>query len=294
MKGSDDLSLFAWTAAKGDSSSHASGLLAETPACFAHSGRIVPRRFYEDTFAYSMTNIGLHIELPLQHRAGSDDDEFIVYLDCETYQGSGVFLCLLLKCYSARANQFCRINLDTLKNSRRERQIAKTASIYIRRSPLIFHPPDDSATRTVRVEIEPESFFLANVYPNAYIYRQTLRLAHEHGRYAVEIVRKVVGTRFVIILSITASGICLFRIEDLPLRKTLREILSDYRPTQWLNSLLGQSHTMLIGPLATSGNPVSWRASATVTMAGASSGCDFVLRVVAEKVNIDDSFLSEI
>jgi hypothetical protein len=81
MKSSTDQSLFAWTSHQSsnqnESTSHDdSGLLARHPKAFSHSSNIVP---YQSKIAFSMTNKGLHITLPIVRVV---DDWHVVILAC--------------------------------------------------------------------------------------------------------------------------------------------------------------------------------------------------------------------
>jgi hypothetical protein len=77
LRVSDDQSLFAW-----DSTSLSSsfGFLAKSPAAFAFAGDIVPIPSVSDVHAFSMTNKGLCITLPLLIRVWGD--EIIGLLNC--------------------------------------------------------------------------------------------------------------------------------------------------------------------------------------------------------------------
>ena len=86
MKLSDDQSIFAWS---GYNQQGGRGLLASSPKEFVNCGNI--RRYGDDshTSAFSMTNKGLHIELPLiPCRSPSERNLFYAVLACQRKQGS--------------------------------------------------------------------------------------------------------------------------------------------------------------------------------------------------------------
>lgn len=102
MKQSDDHSLFAWT-----SSDHCyRGLLARSLSDFASCSDIVPSISRMNRAPYSITNMGLSIELPMVTWAM---DTYLAALDCRHVTGSstaqiGIFLTLL----DGKTNQCAR------------------------------------------------------------------------------------------------------------------------------------------------------------------------------------------
>ncbi|CZR50162.1 uncharacterized protein PAC_00034 [Phialocephala subalpina] len=77
IKSSPDQSIFAWRANR-----ESSGLLAESPLDFADSGAIHPRNPLSTkdptVLPYSMTNIGLSINLPIRHGLGMLEAGFVL------------------------------------------------------------------------------------------------------------------------------------------------------------------------------------------------------------------------
>ena len=85
MKLSDDLSIFAW---RGNNQQGGRGLLASSPREFVNCSKV--RRYGDDsqTSAFSMTNKGLHIELPLiRFDKRSEKNLFLAVLACQRKQG---------------------------------------------------------------------------------------------------------------------------------------------------------------------------------------------------------------
>ncbi|KAK6831556.1 hypothetical protein RU639_002817 [Aspergillus parasiticus] len=80
MKESADQTLFAWEAPEA-SDRPATGLLAQSPADFKHSGDIVPFYFAKrDSAPFSVTNRGIRLHLPLYHNLLVKD---ILVLECQ-------------------------------------------------------------------------------------------------------------------------------------------------------------------------------------------------------------------
>ncbi|KAK2597031.1 hypothetical protein N8I77_012905 [Diaporthe amygdali] len=96
MKTSDDQSLFAWVNRDADAEA-LHGLLAPSPAAFAHSNGILPYHDWGDPREpYSMTNRGLRIQL---HLSARKDGIFVATIDCPVppdYADSS-FLAIYLK-----------------------------------------------------------------------------------------------------------------------------------------------------------------------------------------------------
>jgi hypothetical protein len=96
LKTSDDESIFVWYDELRELDPRPSGLLADSPECFRHSGRIRPihpkDRYKSFTLwkdnPFSMTNKGLHISLNL-FPYSLKDDMFIVPLECSSLGEDG-------------------------------------------------------------------------------------------------------------------------------------------------------------------------------------------------------------
>jgi heterokaryon incompatibility protein (HET) len=83
MKTSDDESIFAWSISAADSAEPLlTGLLARSPAEFAHSGNIIPLSRPKSSEPYSMTNKGLRIQLPLLADS-LDPHNYVALLSCQ-------------------------------------------------------------------------------------------------------------------------------------------------------------------------------------------------------------------
>ncbi|KMQ42939.1 Heterokaryon incompatibility [Trichophyton rubrum] len=104
MKQSDDHSLFAWKSADPNHR----GLFARSPEAFAESGHLVQSASKWNIKPYSLTNMGLSIELPMVEWSMG---VYLAALDCETegVQNSrvGIFLSDL-----PEKNQYARVMLD--------------------------------------------------------------------------------------------------------------------------------------------------------------------------------------
>ncbi|OAX84266.1 hypothetical protein ACJ72_01355 [Emergomyces africanus] len=104
MKQSDDQTLFAWKISDGETYH---GLLAKSPAAFADSGDIVRLLPSWNKSPYSMTNLGLSIEIPMISWAM---DTYFAALDIQKERAKerlGVFLTFL-----PEKNQYARIMLE--------------------------------------------------------------------------------------------------------------------------------------------------------------------------------------
>ncbi|KAM5447328.1 hypothetical protein MaudCBS49596_006092 [Microsporum audouinii] len=104
MKQSDDHTLFAWKS----SDPNYRGLFAKSPAAFIDSGRLIPSAVKWNDSPYSLTNMGLSIELPMVEWSLG---VYLAALDCETegVENSrvGIYLSDL-----PEKNQYARAMLD--------------------------------------------------------------------------------------------------------------------------------------------------------------------------------------
>ncbi|KAH8766762.1 heterokaryon incompatibility protein-domain-containing protein [Diaporthe sp. PMI_573] len=105
MKTSDDQSLFAWVNRDGDPE-ELHGLLAPSPAAFAHSNGILPYHDWGDPREpYTMTNRGLRIQL---HLSAREDGIFVATIDCPVppnYADSSFLAIYLKKISSGREDK---------------------------------------------------------------------------------------------------------------------------------------------------------------------------------------------
>jgi len=112
LKRSNDHSLFAWTEEKTSASKVLGGLLASSPSGFAHSNSCTPLSFFSGSnLPFSMTNLGLRIELPIFHVPQAPQDEFIAvsrlhFSRCSGYDMSECSNRALLTSKSQRQSQF--------------------------------------------------------------------------------------------------------------------------------------------------------------------------------------------
>jgi hypothetical protein len=106
LKQSDDQSLFAWSC----SDTSYRGMLAKSPAYFSNCSNIVRSAMKLGRAPYTMTNMGLSIELFMAPWAM---ETYLVLLDCETYGFSiarkGIFLKLL-----PERDQYARIMVNEM------------------------------------------------------------------------------------------------------------------------------------------------------------------------------------
>ncbi|KFY49116.1 hypothetical protein V495_00704 [Pseudogymnoascus sp. VKM F-4514 (FW-929)] len=104
MKNSEDQSLFAWTSKE----PYAQGLLARSPDDFAACGDIVMVRKRWNRIPYSVTNLGLSIQLPMMPWAM---DTYLVTLDCRNEDEPDSRVAIFLRLLS-RPNQLLRVPFE--------------------------------------------------------------------------------------------------------------------------------------------------------------------------------------
>lgn len=107
MKGSDDHSIFTWTASS--DSTAVVGLLAPSPANFINCDDIVPGKDSNVSIPYSMTNKGLRIQLPLRKREWTS--AYSAILNC-VKKGSIHHLAVDLCELHTEGDQFARIAME--------------------------------------------------------------------------------------------------------------------------------------------------------------------------------------
>ena len=127
MKHSDDHSIFAWTS----SESGYRGLLAKSPAYFSKCRNIVPSQFKLSRIPYSVTNMGLSVQLPMIPWAM---ETYFTALDCEVegFRDSriGIFLARL-----SENSQWARVMLEGADRRTFESELiskSKYQSIHVR------------------------------------------------------------------------------------------------------------------------------------------------------------------
>lgn len=153
MKNSDDQTLFAWHACSPKHTKDVvemdlkpvSGLLALSPAQFADSADIVPYRNWKNSLAYSMTNQGLRIELPMYtvERSGLS----IGILSCRHRASTEPLGVHLWPVWSGQGDQYarCRHEKRLVSVSRAKEERAVTRAIYVRKNILL--PSADAIDR---------------------------------------------------------------------------------------------------------------------------------------------------
>ena len=109
MKDSDDHTLFAW---KDDRSMADCGLLATSPTKFERSSLFKPYRDWNTSLPYSMTNLGLCIQLLLISSENHPQNSMAT-LNCQL-GSSSIQPAIYLRCISNKGNQFARINSNII------------------------------------------------------------------------------------------------------------------------------------------------------------------------------------
>lgn len=154
MRNTDDETLFAWKE-KGASTNprYPYGLLAKSPACFEDSGNFVPFRERLRP-AFSMTNKGLQITLPLEHRRGN---VYMGMLNCTPHSGRSGFIGIYLRKTNGvhdelkfeGAEQYVRIRAHELVGQ----VIAgpEIRSIYVRQNTGLWSPETSQASDILRL-----------------------------------------------------------------------------------------------------------------------------------------------
>ncbi|KAF7198120.1 hypothetical protein HII31_00476 [Pseudocercospora fuligena] len=136
IRKSDDHSIFAW---KAEMPLPTSGILAQHPSFFASSGSLRPLDDWEPRQPYSMTNMGLGIDLPLrdlEQDASNHGVLCIAALACVHPQQPSQRLCIYLTALSASSNQFARTYADEWTY---QATPSEARRIYIRQIPTSQH-----------------------------------------------------------------------------------------------------------------------------------------------------------
>lgn len=132
MKQSDDHSLFAWRDFSTSPGSHC-GLLARHPSAFALSKDILPYDDWEPRRPFSMTNMGLCIDLPMFRHDPFKNDDYAAVLACATppHYKNNSFVTIFLQQLAGR--QFVRIDPQKLGSTCCPRSYAGE-TIYVRQA----------------------------------------------------------------------------------------------------------------------------------------------------------------
>ena len=130
IKNSDDHSLFAWVKS-GTAADYKHGMLADSPASFAMSRKIVSHHdpLVSAIASYSMTNRGLSIDLPLTYIP--EIDMYLAALNCVVPPKYSSFLCIFLTIAGYR--QFARVKTNTLEYVQ-VKDIGKLAPVLVRQN----------------------------------------------------------------------------------------------------------------------------------------------------------------
>ena len=135
IKLSDDQSIFAWS---GYNQQGGRGLLASSPKEFVNCSNV--RRYGDDsqTSAFSMTNKGLHIELPLIPCGNpSEENLFQAVLACQRKQGAGYRDRYPLGIYLQRdqgehATNYVRVKADKIEEIKNPFAFHDKSELYVR------------------------------------------------------------------------------------------------------------------------------------------------------------------
>jgi hypothetical protein len=138
MKKSDDHSIFAWVLPWSETSAYrfSRGFIAQTPLAFANASTIV-RSKYTDTLPFTITNRGIHLQLPLKALrsfGGSSGTIFLAALDCK-YEKKDEFLAIQV--YKNVDGRYSRYHTATFQADKemptisfREREKMDKVSLY--------------------------------------------------------------------------------------------------------------------------------------------------------------------
>ncbi|RFU28338.1 hypothetical protein B7463_g7988, partial [Scytalidium lignicola] len=137
LKNSDDQSLFAW---KKNSKTY-QGLLASSPSDFTDCGNIVPSPSKWNRIPYSITNMGLSIQMPMIAWAM---EKYFAALDCELEDTPNSRIGIFLEILPKINNQYARIHLEGKERQTFESRLAAKAqyrTIYVRQN-IRLSPPE--------------------------------------------------------------------------------------------------------------------------------------------------------
>jgi hypothetical protein len=176
LKDADDHSLFAWretgslTDDKGPSMS-SRRLLASSPAEFASSRNIVPFRDHVYDTAYSQTNKGLQIQLPLV-LWDNTEDIYLAGLDCREAKDSNNngldHRCwIFLKRLSPTSTEFTRVELGTIKTVQPtfESGKEKRRMVRVRQKLSMSTSYDTERMYAFLIQTLPLGYTVSTVYP---------------------------------------------------------------------------------------------------------------------------------
>jgi hypothetical protein len=172
MKISDDYTLFTWTASKeGVRDWIGQGLLADSPADFVHCGNIRPSRPALASAPFSMTNLGLRMEL---HLIPWPDDEYLAIISCQRDGRDGHLLGLRLKQpFPAEKECFARMDSGIIIDVEREKvEPSQKRIVYITRNeegndlqqPL--HDYITSRMSWTMMPLQEHGYDVSEVYPD--------------------------------------------------------------------------------------------------------------------------------
>jgi hypothetical protein len=251
MEISDDQSLFAWKATEEDYIMSCQGLLAGSPAHFMGCDRITSYGDMLATTAYSMTNKGLQIELPLMP-GDKLTDTFTAILNCKEHKDQFLphHLGIYLKCFSAERNQFCRIKPNIISGLHRHLvSEIRASTVYIRRNfPNSVYDQDRYRQRKIYITDPPAPLSLSKIHPSHHDIKAVryLNMTDVYRKAGLDFLCKRTGACFVVILSITPAGFCLSKVVNRPAGQTLREICEQDKPFGWSSSFWNERATASI------------------------------------------------
>ncbi|KAI9866749.1 MAG: hypothetical protein M1813_000691 [Trichoglossum hirsutum] len=136
MKLSDDHSIFAWT---GDSQENRGGLLATSPKEFENCSNVRRHGDSTRTSAFSMTNKGLNIKLPLIpcESSSSENELFLGVLSCQRKEGEqypdrhplGIYLEKASK--DGSNNHYSRVSTEKIEEIKTEFSSDEKTELYV-------------------------------------------------------------------------------------------------------------------------------------------------------------------
>ena len=131
MKSSDDQSLFAWTSCKtGQFQNQRRGLLARSPEEFLNCHKFHRSVDSSQTSAFSMTNKGLHIELPLLSLGRPPDKIwYLAILNCQNKVGCP--LGIYLQKDEENSHNYVRVATDRIEEVGFDISSAEKSELYV-------------------------------------------------------------------------------------------------------------------------------------------------------------------
>ncbi|THV00576.1 HET-domain-containing protein [Dendrothele bispora CBS 962.96] len=170
IKFSHDRSIFAWRAPV--DSTEERGLLAKSPFEFRSSGDVGISDDSYGVSSFSMTNNGLHIQLPMEFIHNEGDDLFLAFLDCQTKEGNEHLGIYLRKVGHLNQNQFVRCWPDEIELRVSSRGPKERTNIYVKENSVIRRKKSRPKNYTFTVKPVPGLVGLA-IQQQSYVWQST-------------------------------------------------------------------------------------------------------------------------